>query len=70
MSDATTFVELDELHVELLPARIVLSLLNVADPGAPGDPNGPDKPCPHDASGKPLVCHVNAGDGSTPIVTV
>jgi hypothetical protein len=24
MSDATTFVELDGLHVELLPARIVL----------------------------------------------
>lgn len=65
MSDATTFVELDGLHVELLPACIVLSLLNVVDPGAPGDPTGPEKSC-KDPS---YPCKVPAGEGPPPTPT-
>ncbi|MGH3964084.1 MAG: hypothetical protein ACRDRY_12635 [Pseudonocardiaceae bacterium] len=36
MSDAMSFAELGEQHVELLPARTVLSLLSAT--GANGDP--------------------------------
>ena len=38
MSDAMSFAEFGELHVELLPARTVLSLLHAHTPGAGGDP--------------------------------
>lgn len=65
MSVATTFAELDGQHVELLPARTVFSLLSLVDPGAPGNPTGPDKPCPHDKLGNPLPGEANLGDGST-----
>lgn len=41
MSDAVSFADLDGQHVELLPARTVLSLFSAGDggiglPGAPG----------------------------------
>ncbi|MGH3997653.1 MAG: hypothetical protein ACRDTJ_09355 [Pseudonocardiaceae bacterium] len=36
MSDAMSFAELDGQHVELLPARTVLSLFSVGDQGANG----------------------------------
>ncbi len=38
MSDAMSFGELGELHVELLPARTLLSLLHASGAGASGDP--------------------------------
>ncbi len=38
MSDAMSFAELEEQHVELLPPRTVLSLFSAAAPGASGTP--------------------------------
>jgi hypothetical protein len=38
MSDAMSFAEFDGQHVELLPARTVLSLFSVGDQGANGSP--------------------------------
>ncbi|MGH3775414.1 MAG: hypothetical protein ACRDRR_06700 [Pseudonocardiaceae bacterium] len=35
MTDVLSFAEIDGQHVELLPARTVLSLFSVGDPGAP-----------------------------------
>ena len=40
MSDTVSFTELDGQHVELLPARTVLSLFSAADGGSAG--NGTD----------------------------
>ncbi len=37
MSDTVSFAELDGQHVELLPARTVLSLFSAADGGIGGD---------------------------------
>ena len=34
MSDALSFAEIDGQHAELLPARTVLSLLSMGDPGS------------------------------------
>ena len=39
MCDTVSFTELDEQHVELLPARTVLSMFSVKDPGG-AIPNG------------------------------
>jgi hypothetical protein len=36
MSEAMSFAALDGQHVELLPARTVLSLFSVGDPGSNG----------------------------------
>jgi hypothetical protein len=36
MSHNVTFAELEAQHVELLPARTVLSLFSVRTPGTPG----------------------------------
>jgi hypothetical protein len=36
MSDSLTFAELEEQHVELLPARTVLSLFSAGTAGTPG----------------------------------
>jgi len=44
MSDAMSLIELAQQHVELLPARTVLSLWRAGIdglPGAPGDPGTP-----------------------------
>jgi hypothetical protein len=38
MSNNLTFAELEAQHVELLPARTVLSLFSVWPPGTPGTP--------------------------------
>ena len=38
MSDAMSFAELGEQHVELLPARTVLSLVSATATGPNGDP--------------------------------
>ncbi|MGQ0715831.1 MAG: hypothetical protein ACT4NP_00715 [Pseudonocardiales bacterium] len=38
MSDAMSFAELGEQHVELLPARTVLSLWHASATGPKGDP--------------------------------
>jgi hypothetical protein len=66
MSDVATFVELDGLHVELLPARTVLSLLSVVDPGGPGGPTGPEKSC-YDTPGKhDYPCKLPFGEGPRP----
>ncbi|MGH3888115.1 MAG: hypothetical protein ACRDSZ_16395 [Pseudonocardiaceae bacterium] len=37
MSDTVSFAELDRQHVELLPARTVLSMFSAADGGVAGD---------------------------------
>lgn len=44
MSDATSCAELDGQHVELLPARTLLSLLNMIDLGIDGAPGTPGAP--------------------------
>ena len=36
MSDALSFADIDGQHVELLPARTVLSLFSLGDPGDDG----------------------------------
>ncbi len=43
MSDNLTFAELEAQHVELLPARTVLSMISLAKPGPPhgGTPGQP-----------------------------
>lgn len=41
MSDAISLAQLGEQEAELLPARIVLSLLQSATTGAKGDPGTP-----------------------------
>ncbi|MDQ2790793.1 MAG: hypothetical protein M3Y73_14220 [Actinomycetota bacterium] len=41
MSDNLTFAELEAQHVELLPARTVLSLLSAGTAGANGTANPP-----------------------------
>ncbi|MGH3918286.1 MAG: hypothetical protein ACRDSG_04470 [Pseudonocardiaceae bacterium] len=46
MSDATSIAKLDGQHVELLPARTLLSLLSVVDLGTDGAPGIPGKPGP------------------------
>ena len=44
MSDTLNFAQLDGQHVELLPARTVMSLFSVdGDPGTPGS-GGPGAP--------------------------
>lgn len=40
MSENLTFAEIEAQHVELLPARTVLSMISVATPGTPGKPGG------------------------------
>ncbi|HKR49129.1 MAG TPA: hypothetical protein VJT72_06015 [Pseudonocardiaceae bacterium] len=55
MSDALSFVEIDGQHVELLPARTVLSLFSV------GAPKGGDAGAP--AGGAPAG--MNGGPGGT-----
>jgi hypothetical protein len=40
MSDALSFAELDEQHVELLPGRTVLSLLSLSRGGGTSGHNG------------------------------
>lgn len=44
MSEDTSFAEFDGQHVELLPARTVLSLLGTALPGTDGTPGTPGIP--------------------------
>ncbi len=44
MSDATNCAELDGQHVELLPARTLLSLLSMIDLGTDGAPGTPGTP--------------------------
>jgi hypothetical protein len=66
MSDAMTFVELDGLHVELLPARTVLSLLKVVAPGATGDPTPCQ--CPNWPS-HDVPCCIPLGEGPPPTPT-
>ncbi|MGH3781894.1 MAG: hypothetical protein ACRDRO_15050 [Pseudonocardiaceae bacterium] len=39
MSDTVSFAELDRQHIELLPARTVLSMFGVQDPGG-ANPGG------------------------------
>jgi len=41
MSENLTFAEIEAQHVELLPARTVLSMISVATPGTPGTPGKP-----------------------------
>ncbi|MGH3989696.1 MAG: hypothetical protein ACRDTZ_20655 [Pseudonocardiaceae bacterium] len=52
MTDALNFAEIDAQHVELLPARTVLSLFSVGDPGAPA--GGAAAPAPAAAAGGPV----------------
>lgn len=58
MSDVLSFVEIDGQHVELLPARTVLSLFSVGDPGAPA-------PAPAPAGGPVGGDAGNGGAGGT-----
>lgn len=44
MSDVTGGTENEEQYVELLPARTVLSLLSMVDPGTDGIPGIPGTP--------------------------
>lgn len=46
MSDAMSFTELDGQHVELLPARTVLSLFIVGDQGTNGSSGADGKSIP------------------------
>lgn len=43
MSDTVSFVELDGQHVELLPARTVLSTFSASDAGTTPGLGGPDQ---------------------------
>ena len=52
-----TFAEIDSQHVELLPARTVMSLFTLGDPGING--SGGDG---GDGKGGPVACAVSIGD--------
>lgn len=69
MSDAISFVELDGQHMELLPARMVLSLLGTVDldvGGAPGTPGTPGTGTPGPGLWLPIDApSSSANSGST-----
>ncbi|HEX2291249.1 MAG TPA: hypothetical protein VHH53_13880 [Pseudonocardiaceae bacterium] len=52
-----SFAEIDSQHVELLPARTVMSLFTLGDPGING--SGGDG---GDGKGGPVACAVSIGD--------
>ncbi|MGH3836229.1 MAG: hypothetical protein ACRDSF_11070 [Pseudonocardiaceae bacterium] len=65
MSDATRLAELDEQHVELLPARTLLSLLSAIDlgtDGAPGTPGTPGPSIPGPGTWLPIDSQSSIGD--------
>ena len=67
MSDATNSAELDGQHVELLPARTLLSLLSVIDLGTDGSPGTPGTPGLGTPGPNllPIGLPTNVGDGGS-----
>lgn len=74
MSDATSDAELNGQHVELLPARTLLSLPSLSLPsvidlgtdGAPGIPGTPGLGTPGPGTWLPISSPTSVGDGSSP----
>ncbi|MGH3847742.1 MAG: hypothetical protein ACRDR6_27235 [Pseudonocardiaceae bacterium] len=65
MSDNVTFAELEAQHVELLPARTVLSMISLSASGAPGTGSGPGYKSPPPSWCTPIIhCFVNATAGA------
>ena len=68
MSDVTSGTENEEQHVELLPARTVLSLLSMVDPGTDGALDIPGTPSEGDLGPDtllPLGYQSSGVDGSS-----